>query len=299
MYLSLCIPQNLSLHWICSLPLLLGGTELVLRFHSHFRVSFLHPRFVDLRSMASPAAVPKPRRRQGKVGTLGCRLAQEPTTKAQRLFRHNQQKALGWKMSEKELQQKNPWSHERTFQQPPDKKAETPHPEEKAMTMEKLDGDAKETKEAENPHPEKKAETAQTLDGDTKETKEAETPHQEEKANKAEKLDRDAKKEPEAKADPEVLNAMPKSESRKTDLEKEKKLANPKTKSDKALLEQEAAKQRLVIEENRKIAQEKKQKKRKPNQRPPTQGNRKNTRESQCKNKGQATGQSEEMIDVF
>ncbi|CAK9042747.1 unnamed protein product [Durusdinium trenchii] len=132
------------------------------------------------------------------------------------------------------------------FPAPPDKKAETPHQEEKAMTMEKLDGDAKETKEAENPHPEKKAETAQTLDGDTKETKEAETPHQEEKANKAEKLDGDAKKEPEAKADPEVLNAMPKSESRKTDLEKEKKLANPKTKSDKALLEQEAAKQRLT-----------------------------------------------------
>ena len=44
-----------------------GGTELVLGFHSHFRVSFLHPRLVDLRSMASPAAVPKPRRRRGKV----------------------------------------------------------------------------------------------------------------------------------------------------------------------------------------------------------------------------------------
>ena len=39
----------------------------VLGFHSHFRVSFLHPRLVDLRSMASPAAVPKPRRRRGKV----------------------------------------------------------------------------------------------------------------------------------------------------------------------------------------------------------------------------------------
>ena len=153
---------------------------------------------------------------------------------------------------------KEPLETPEDFPAPPDKKAETPHQEEKAMTMEKLDGDAKETKEAENPHPEKKAETAQTLDGDTKETKEAETPHQEEKANKAEKLDGDAKKEPEAKADPEVLNAMPKSESRKTDLEKEKKLANPKTKSEKALLEQEAAKQRLVIEENRKIAQEKK-----------------------------------------
>ena len=35
-----------------------GGTELVLGFHSHF---------IDLRSMASPAAVPKPRRRRGKV----------------------------------------------------------------------------------------------------------------------------------------------------------------------------------------------------------------------------------------
>ena len=48
---------------VVCLPILPGEQN----WSSDFRVSFLHPRLVDLRPMASPAAVPKPRRGRGKV----------------------------------------------------------------------------------------------------------------------------------------------------------------------------------------------------------------------------------------
>ena len=57
--------------WLHGCDLLLGSAskQLLLReqnWSSDFTARS-HPRFVDLRSMASPAAVPKPRRRRGKV----------------------------------------------------------------------------------------------------------------------------------------------------------------------------------------------------------------------------------------